>query len=73
MSNSELNFTDHIDADGADFPRCCESGYWMSYNTHLRDPMRTMASNKPAQRPESLVKREIATAKNPPQIAPSPL
>jgi len=62
MSDSQLNFTDLIDADGADFPRCCESGYWMSYNTHLRDPMRSMVS-KPAQRPESLVKREIARAK----------
>lgn len=46
MSNTTLNFTSYLNAYGAEFPQCCVSGYWMVYNTHLRDPSKPLISNR---------------------------
>ena len=57
-----LSFAELLDPEGAHFPTCCKSGFWVSYNTHLRDPMKLFV-NRRASRPEQLVNEKIARSK----------
>jgi hypothetical protein len=62
MSNNVLNFAELLDPEGAHFPTCCTSGFWVSYNTHLRDPMKLFV-RRTEESPETLVNRKLARSK----------
>lgn len=58
----KLSFAEFLNPDGAEFPYCCRSGFWMTYNTRLRDPARVFdAPNR--EPPEACVRKELARAK----------
>jgi len=62
MKQSLLNFTHYRVDGGSEFPQCCLSGYYMSYNTHLRDPMRDLSS-APIEAPEVALVQGLAAEK----------
>jgi hypothetical protein len=59
-SDPKLSFTEFLNPDGAEFPQCCRSGFWMTYNTHLRDPARFYA---PRTRSKVIVQKELSRVK----------
>lgn len=63
MSYPKLNFVSFLSPEAAEFPYCCASGFLMSYNTHLRDPVRGYREILSHSSPEEAVRKALAREK----------
>ena len=61
-TSNALSFIDFLNPNGAEFPYCCLSGFYMTYNTSLRDPFKWLFSED-AEAPEKIVQKEISRSK----------